>query len=135
MLKMAKEFIFYGKNLEELQNMPLNEFMRLLPSARRRVLSRGFTDQQKIFLNKIRKVKEIKSKKLIKTHLRNMIILPEMVGLIIAVYNGKEFVNVNIIQEMIGGYLGEYVMTRKKVEHSAPGIGATRSSSAVSVRT
>ena len=51
-----------------------------------------------------------------------------MVGLEFEIYNGKEFNRVEIKPEMIGQYLGEYSMTRKIVKHSAPGVGATRSS-------
>ena len=64
----------------------------------------------------------------IRTHCRDMIVLPEMIGLTIHVHTGKLFVPIVIAQEMIGCYLGELTMTRKKVEHSAPGLGATRSS-------
>jgi len=63
-----------------------------------------------------------------------MIVLPEMVGMVIKIYNGKEFTPVTIIEEMIGHYFGEFALTRKKVEHSAPGIGATRSSASLSVK-
>jgi small subunit ribosomal protein S19 len=70
----------------------------------------------------------------IKTHCRNAVILPEMVGLTIGIHNGKSFVNVTIQEEMIGHYLGEFMLTRKGVKHSAPGIGATRSSAALSVK-
>ena len=50
------------------------------------------------------------------------------------VHNGKEFVIVNITPEMIGHYIGEFALTRKKVAHHAPGIGATRSSASLSVK-
>ena len=63
-----------------------------------------------------------------------MIVLPEMVGILIQIYNGKAFSPVEITHEMIGHYLGEFAMTRRKVEHSAPGIGATKSSAAMSVK-
>lgn len=64
----------------------------------------------------------------VKTHVRNMIILPEMVGLVIGVHNGKDFVQVEIKPEMIGHYLGEFAVTNKPVRHGTPGIGASRSS-------
>ncbi len=131
---MAKEFTFYGKTIEDLKSMPMNEFINLIPARPRRSLKHGFTDQQKRLLDKIRKLKSSTSKKIIKTHARDMVILPEMLGMLIAVYNGKEFVNVSIIPEMLGKYLGEFSMTRKKVQHSAPGVGATKSSAAISVR-
>ena len=92
---------------------------------------RGLTEAQRILLEKIRKAKKaVKEGKkvIIKTHVRDMIILPEMVGLTIHVYNGKEFVPVEIKPEMIGHYLGEFAITCKPVKHGAPGIGASRSS-------
>lgn len=126
---VKKEFTYKGKTLEELKKMSINELAEYLPARQRRSLKRGFTEQQKILLKKIRA-----GKKNIETHCRDMIILPEMVGLLIKVYNGKEFTPVTIQQEMIGHYLGELSLTRKKVEHSAPGIGATKSSASLSVR-
>lgn len=131
---MVKEFSFYGKSLDQLKNMQMNEFLQLIPSRSRRSIRRGFTDQQKILLDKIRKFKSASSKKIIKTHCRDMVVLPEMIGLTIGVYNGKEFVNVMIIPEMLGHCLGEFSLSRKKVQHSAPGVGATKSSAAISVR-
>ena len=130
-----KIFTYRGKTLEELQKLDLKEFAKLIPARQRRTLLRGFTDAQKTFLKKVRKAKEGKYSKVIKTHCRDMIILPEMVGKTIKVYSGKEFIPVMVVEEMIGHYLGEFVLTRKRVEHSAPGIGATRSSAWVIVRT
>ncbi len=124
-----KEFVFMGKSLEELKNMSLNDIMVMLPARQRRSLKRGFTDQQKKLLKRIRA-----GKKNIETHCKDMVVLPEMVNTTIRIHNGKEFVPVIIQDEMIGHFLGEFVMTRKKVEHSAPGIGATKSSSALSVK-
>lgn len=126
-----KEFTFHGKTLEEIKKMDLKEFARLIPSRKRRSILRGFTDQQKRFYDKVKKFKAEKSTKRIKTHLRDVIVLPEMVDLTIGIHNGKEFVSVKIIPEMLGSYLGELVMTRKRVAHSAPGVGATRSSAAI----
>lgn len=126
---VKKEFTYRGKTLEDLKTLSLNEVAVLLPARQRRSLKRGLTDQQKILLNKIRK-----NESNIETHCRDAIILPEMVGKIIKVYSGKEFIPVTIIEEMIGHYLGEFVLTRKKVAHSAPGIGATKSSAALSVK-
>ena len=124
-----KEFKYRGKNLEELKAMTLNEFAELLPSRARRSLKRGLSEKQKVVLKKIK----LQDKNL-KTHCRDMVILPEMVGSMVKVHNGKEYVNVNIEQEMVGHYLGEFALTRKNVAHSTPGIGATKSSSNVSVK-
>ncbi|MAF51098.1 MAG: 30S ribosomal protein S19 [Nanoarchaeota archaeon] len=126
---MPSEFKFYGKGIEELKDMGLNDFMKLIPARQRRSIKRGFTDDKKKFLEKLKK-----SSKPVKTHLRDMIIVPEMLGKRVLIHNGKIFVDVTINEEMLGRYLGEFVQTRNKVAHSAPGIGATKSSSAVSVR-
>ncbi len=129
-----KKFRYRGKSLEELLEMPFDEFIKLLPSRQRRSLMRGFTPAQKKLLLKIRKIRKKgqvgKGKRgpVIKTHVRDLVILPEMVGLTIAVYNGKEFVPVRIVPEMIGHYLGEFSHTTKIVTHGEPGLKATRSS-------
>lgn len=123
-----KKFTYRGYTLEQLQKMPLTEFARLLPARQRRTIMRGFSPRHKKLLEKVRKWKENNIQKPIRTHLRDMIILPEMVGMKFAVHNGKEFVTIEIIPEMIGHRLGEFVQTRKRVVHGAPGIGATRSS-------
>lgn len=129
-IKMVKkEFLYRGKNMEELQEMGIKELADLLPADARRKIKRGFTDQEKILLRNLRK-----STKPVKTHCRTMIILPEMVEKTIKVYNGKSFEEVIVQPEMIGHYLGEYSHTRKRVAHSSPGVGATRSSSNVSVK-
>ncbi|MDV3103054.1 MULTISPECIES: 30S ribosomal protein S19 [Thermococcus] len=129
-----KEFRYRGYTLDELLNMPLEEFAKLLPSRQRRSLKRGLPPEQKKLLRKIRLAKKGKYNKPIRTHSRDMVILPEMVGITIHVHNGKEFVPVEIKEEMIGHYLGEFAMTRKVVHHGAPGVGATRSSMFVAVK-
>ena len=124
-----KEFTYRGKTLEELKKLSLNELAGLLPARRRRSIKRGLTEQQKLLLKRIKS-----NEKNIKTHCRDMIILPEMIGRAIKVHNGREFVIVAIMEEMIGHCLGEFAFTRRRVEHSAPGIGATKSSASLSVK-
>ncbi len=127
--KMAlKEFTYKGKTLEQLKKLDLKQLADILPARKRRSLKRGFTPAQKAFLVKVNKALTGKTKKPIRTHCRDMVVLPEMVGLLIHVHAGREFVPISIIPEMIGYYLGELTMTRKKVTHSAPGLGATKSS-------
>ncbi|MDT7898940.1 MAG: 30S ribosomal protein S19 [Sulfolobales archaeon] len=124
-----RNFRYRGKTLEELLNMSMDEFIKLLPARQRRSLRRGFTEEQKRILEKVRKIARTgKYDEVIKTHVRDMIILPEMVGLKLAVYNGKEFVEFQVVPEMIGHYLGEFSITTKKVEHGEPGLKATKSS-------
>lgn len=124
-----KEFTYRGKTLDELKDMGISDFAGLLPARQRRSMKRGLTDQQKILLENIKK-----GTKDIKTHCRNMVVLPAMVGTTLRIYSGKEFIPVSVEPEMLGHYLGEFVGTRKRIEHSAPGIGATRSSASLSVK-
>ena len=124
-----KEFSYRGKSLEELKAMGLSELSKMFKSDARRVIKRGFTEPEQTLLKKIRS-----GKRNIETHCRDMLVLPEMVGIIIKVYTGKMFVPINIEPEMIGHRLGEFALTRNRVAHSAPGVGATRSSAALSVR-
>jgi small subunit ribosomal protein S19 len=121
---MARVQTYRGKTLEELKKMSLEEFSKLLPSREKRRLLRGLTERQKKLLEEIRN----DPKKFHKTHERDMIILPEMVGVKLGVYNGKEYKPVEITFEMIGHRLGEFALTRQRVIHSAPGVGATRGS-------
>jgi small subunit ribosomal protein S19 len=125
---MVREFTYRGYTLDQLQQMSMDEFIRLLPSRQRRSLKRGLTEAQRKLLEKVRKHKRLGINKPIRTHARDMVILPEMVGTTIAVHNGKEFVPVEIVPEMIGHRLGEFAITNKRVVHGRPGVGATKSS-------
>ncbi len=129
-----KEFTYKGKTLKEIEKLDIQEFAKLIPSRQRRSLKRGFTDAQKKLLIKVKKAKQGIWKKQIKTQCRDIVVLPEMVGLTIYVHRGKEYVPVAVTQEMLGHYLSEMTLTRQKVQHSAPGIGATKSSGAMSVK-
>lgn len=132
---MKKEFMYRGRPIEELLNMPFNQMVELLPSRARRSLKRGITEQQSKLLQNIKDAKESGQKRpVVKTHVRDMVIIPPMVGVNLSVYNGKEFVEFEVKPEMIGKYISEYAMTRKPVQHSAPGVGATRSSLFVPVK-
>jgi len=128
---MPKEFSYRGHSLESLSAMSMDEFIALLPARQRRSLQRGLTAEQRILLEKLRVAKDSQKKGKdagIKTHVRDLIILPEMVGAKIQVHNGKEFVAMEIKPERIGHYLGEFAITNKPVRHGTPGIGASRSS-------
>ncbi|MBS3169089.1 30S ribosomal protein S19 [Candidatus Woesearchaeota archaeon] len=126
---MAKEFTWRGKSEEEIKKLDLAQFSLLVPARQRRTLKRGFTDFQKKLLKRLEA-----GENNVKTHCRDLIILPLMVGRTLKIYNGKEYVPVLIASDMIGHYLGEFAHTRKSVSHSAAGIGATRSSKSVSAR-
>ena len=114
--------------MEQLNNMSTESILQLLPSRARRSLNRGISEEKRRLLEDIRASKEGNEGSPIKTHARDMLILPVMVGSTVAVYSGKEFVSLEIKPDMIGHYLGEYVITNKKVVHGTPGIGASRSS-------
>jgi len=124
---MPKEFKYRGYSFEKLQGLSMDEFIAILPSRQRRSLKRGLTVEQRKLIEDIRKAKEGQTK-VVKTHARDIIILPEMVGVTVQVHNGKEFIPVEIKQEMIGHYIGEFAITNKPVKHGTPGIGASRSS-------
>ena len=126
---MAKKIVFYGKSEEEVKGMSMQEFTQFVSSRVRRKMKRGFTDEEKKLLEKVRK-----NKRNIETHCRDMIIVPEMLGQTIKVHTGKTFESVTIELEMLGHRLGEFALSRKRVAHSSPGVGATRSSAASSVK-
>lgn len=125
---MIKKITYRGRTLEELNKMDTKEFIELLPARQRRSIKRGLTELKKKLLKNISENKDVE------THCRDVIILPEMVGKTVKVYRGNRFEPVYIQEEMVGHYLGEFVLTRKIVKHSAPGIGATRSSASISVK-
>lgn len=127
---MVREFKYRGYTVDQLKEMSMDEFIRILPSRQRRSLLKGLTPEQRILLEDIRQTKKKAGKeaKPVKTHCRDMIVLPEMVGLNILVHGGKEFVPVDVKPEMVGRYLGEFIITNRKVSHGTPGIGASRSS-------
>ncbi|MDP3734198.1 MAG: 30S ribosomal protein S19 [Nanoarchaeota archaeon] len=124
-----KQFMWRGKTEDDLKQLGLREFTALVPARQRRSLQRGFTEYQKSLIKRLET-----GDNNVKTHCRDMIIIPLMLGKLIRVYNGKEFVPVTVTAEMLGHYLGEFSHTRKFVTHSSAGVGATRSSRAVSAR-
>jgi small subunit ribosomal protein S19 len=125
---MVKEFDYRGIPLDQLQSMSLEKLFEIFPARARRSLTRGITDGKRKLIDEIKLEKAGKSKNPIKTHIRDLIVLPYMVGATVHVFSGKEFVPVAITPQMIGHYLGEYVRTNKRVVHGAPGVGASRSS-------
>lgn len=124
----SKELFYRGKSLEDLKKLDVREVAKYLPSRSRRSVLRNF----QIIENFIKRCeKKISKKKGIRTHLRDIVIIPKMIGMNIGIHNGKEFKNVTIIPNMIGHRLGEFSFTREKVQHGTPGIGATKSSAGV----
>ncbi|MFC6864673.1 30S ribosomal protein S19 [Halomicroarcula sp. GCM10025817] len=129
------EFSFRGHTLDELQDMELDEVAELLPARQRRSITRGLTEEKHKLLEKARDAEEeATANNPIRTHLRDMPVLPVMVGLTFAVHNGQDFERVKVEPEMLGHYLGEFQLTRTSVEHGQAGIGATRSSKFVPLK-
>ena len=125
---MAKEFKYRGYNLEQLKNMPLEEFISLLPTRQRRTLNRGISNEKRRLLEDLRRSSGSDRQLKIRTQARDMIILPYMVDLTVEVYNGKEYLPLEMKTGMLGHYLGEYTHTHKRVRHGTPGIGSSKSS-------
>lgn len=128
---MPKEFTFRGKTIEELKKLDTREFAKFLKSRQRRAVLRQFDTIEKFV---IRCEKKQRQGKQIRTHLRHLVVVPRMIDLTICIHNGKQYNQVKIIPEMLGHRLGEFSVTRAKVQHGAAGIGATRSSAALSVK-
>jgi small subunit ribosomal protein S19 len=122
---MVKEFTYHGLSKEELANISNEKLFKLFSARARRSLTRGINDDKRKLMEEM---KDKKNKNPIKTHLRDVIILPYMIGVTVHIFSGKEFVPITITLQMVGHYLGEYVITNKRVNHGAPGVGASRSS-------
>jgi small subunit ribosomal protein S19 len=118
-----KQFTYKGKTIEELKELDTREFAKYLKSRARRMVLRNFDEIEK-FVNRAKK--KIANKKPVKTHQRDLVIVPAMVDMKIHIYNGRAFVPVEITREMLGHKLGEFSLTRGKVKHGAVGIGATK---------
>jgi small subunit ribosomal protein S19 len=121
---MPKNFQYRGRTVEELRAMSMDEFISILPARMRRSLRRGLSGDQRIVLEKLRRDQG----KPIRTHARDMIILPEMIGKSVFVHTGKEFKEIKVTEKMVGHYVGEYAISINLVRHGRPGIGASRSS-------
>ncbi|MGA1872633.1 MAG: 30S ribosomal protein S19 [Thermoplasmatota archaeon] len=121
--KKKKEFVYRGKTLEELQAMSIDEFADLLPARSRRTISRGMQSKNPKFFKHLERGDD-----LIRTHSRDIVILPGMVNKKLAIHDGKQFVEITVTPEMIGHLAGEFALTRRQVKHTGVGVGATRSS-------
>eukprot|EP00906_Rhabdomonas_costata_P028985 RCo040946 len=127
-----KKFTYRGIELEALLDLSNEQVAQLLPARARRRFQRGLKKGPMTLIKKLRKAKKEagfgEKPNVVKTHLRDMVIVPEMIGSVVGVYNGKMFNSVEIKGEMVGHYLGEFSITYKPVKHGRPGIGATHSS-------
>ncbi|XP_044183157.1 small ribosomal subunit protein uS19-like [Acropora palmata] len=127
-----RKFTYRGVDLDQLLDLTHDQLTDLVHARARRRFSRGLKKKSINFMRRLRKAKKeakpLEKPEVIKTHLRSMIVLPEMIGSMVGVYNGKTFNQVEIKPEMVGHYLGEFSITYKPVKHGRPGIGATHSS-------
>jgi len=122
----SKEMFYRGKSLDFLKSLDVRECAKYLSSRSRRSVLRNFQTIEN-FIKRCEK--KIANKKKIRTHLRDIVVVPRMVGMVVGIHNGKTFNDVTLTHNMIGHMLGEFSLTRQKVSHGAPGIGATKSSS------
>jgi len=129
-----RKFTFRGIDLDAMLDLTHDQLMDVLHARARRCVNRGLLLRRPV---KQLKKKLLKAKKdcgpydkpdVVKTHLRNMLIIPEMIGSVIGVHNGKVFTSVEVKADMVGHYLGEFSISYKPVRHGRPGIGATSSS-------
>ncbi len=120
-----KEFLFRGKTPDELNNLEIREFAKFLKARQRRAVLRQFNEIDKFIARANKKIKKNKS---VRTHSRNLVIVPKMVGMKIHIHDGKNFVPIDITWNMLGHRLGEFALTRQKVKHGTAGVGATKGS-------
>ena len=118
-----KEFTFKGKTVDELKTLEVREFAKFLNSRQRRTTLRNFQEIED-FIN--RSKEKLARNKAVRTHNRSLVVVPEMVGWKIFIYNGNKFVAVEVIGEMLGHFFGEFAPTRGRVKHSKSGVGATK---------
>lgn len=122
-----KQFTFKGKTVDELKELSVREFANILKSRRKRTILRQFQKLED-FVNRAKT--KLAKNKAIKTHQRDLIIVPQMVGMKISVYNGNNFVPIQVVGEMLGHVLGEFSLTRTKTKHGKAGVGATKGTKA-----
>ena len=129
MPRRREEFTYRGFKIDELKAMGMSELLPLMPARARRKVTRGLSRGEETLLAKIRGGDEK-----VRTHMRDMIVMPVMIGKTIEIYNGKEFLKVEFQPESIFHYLGEFALTRHRVTHGSAGIGATRGSKYVPLK-
>jgi small subunit ribosomal protein S19 len=129
MPRRREEFTYHGFRIEDLQAMSVTDLLPVMPSRARRKVLRGLSREEENLLARFRS-----GDARIRTHLRSMVVFPEMVGREIEIYTGKEFQKVELQPESVFHYLGEFAPTRKRVAHGSAGIGATRSSKFVPLK-
>lgn len=126
------KFTYRGLEIDPLLALSGEEFKALVHARARRHMTRHASRRPPVLLKRLREARKNvpvgEKPKPVKTHLRDVLVTPEMVGSVVAIYNGHLFNSVEIKGEMIGHYLGEFSITYKPVLHGRPGFGATHSS-------
>nr|XP_048290857.1 40S ribosomal protein S15-like [Myodes glareolus] len=124
-----RKFTYRGVDLNQLR---VTSYEQLYSAPQKRRLNRGLWRKQHSLLKRLRKAKKeappMEKSEVVKTRLRDTTTLPEVMGSMVGVSNGKTFNQVKIKSEMIGRYLGECSITYKPTKHGRPGIGAAHSS-------
>ncbi|KAI1326260.1 ribosomal protein S15, eukaryotic/archaeal [Xylariaceae sp. FL0255] len=127
-----RKFSYRGVELENLLELSSDDLRGLLHARARRRINRGLRRKPMGLIRKLRAAKQgaapNEKPAEVRTHLRNMIVVPEMIGSVVGIYNGKVFNSVEIRPEMVGHYLAEFSISYSPVKHGRPGIGATNSS-------
>lgn len=121
--RRKKEFTYRGFTMEELLEMTFDDVLSIIPARARRTYVRGLNPEQQVCFDKLKSGEGV-----VRTHRRDLPVVPQFVGRTVAVYNGKEFKEIEIKPEMIGHFIGEFSPTRRNPSHSGPGVGATKSS-------
>ncbi len=134
-----RKFTYRGVALSDLIKMPVAKFVELLPSNMRRRFRRGITQREATLLKRCAAAKKgaidtQEKPRVVNTHSRTMIVLPQMVGNTIGVYNGKSFIQVEVKAEMIGYILKDFSDSKSASLHGKPGAGATASSKFVPLK-
>tara|TARA_Y100000310_G_C20505894_1_gene726394 strand:- start:277 stop:675 length:399 start_codon:yes stop_codon:yes gene_type:complete len=122
-----KEFTFRGKKMEELKELDVREFAKLLTARSRRTILRNFQELENFVTRAQAKAEKGKPTR---THHRDLVIVPGLVGLKIQVYNGQKFLPIEVVGEMLGHKFGEFAPTRGRINHGKAGVGATKGSRA-----
>ena len=85
-----------------------------------RSIKKGVYINEKLF-KRVLEAKKSQKREVIKTWSRRSTVIPEMVGLTLAVHNGKKFIPVFVSENMVGCKLGEFAITRNYKGHTSKG--------------
>ena len=111
-----KEITFKGKTAEELKKLDVREFAKLLRSRQRRTVLRNFQEHENFVKRALTQVG--KGKKTIKTHRRDLVVVPGLIGLKLQIYNGREFIPFEVTVQSLGHKFGEFSPSRARARHN-----------------